>query len=130
VVRAVRDALARASRGEGATMIEALTYRMGGHTTSDDPNVYRGADDLDAWRSRDPLGLVRRYLERQGAWSDEQEQAWRADVESRFRAAVQSSEAVPKPDLSSLFDDVFAELPWHLREQRAELFAGPRAPEH
>jgi len=130
VVAAVRTALARASRGEGPTMIEALTYRMGGHSTSDDPNAYRGAEDLDAWRARDPLALVRSYLEKQGAWSEDEERAWRADIDGRFRVAVQSAEAVSRPPLESLFDDVYAELPWNLREQRAELLAGPRAPEH
>jgi 2-oxoisovalerate dehydrogenase E1 component alpha subunit len=130
VVEAVRTALARASRGEGATLIEALTYRMGGHSTNDDPNAYRGTEALEAWRSRDPLALLRAYLEVQGAWSAKDETEWRADIDARFRAAVQSSEAQPKPSLSSMFDDVFAELPWHLREQRETLLNGPRAPKH
>jgi pyruvate dehydrogenase E1 component alpha subunit len=130
VVQAVRTAIARAARGEGATLIEALTYRMGGHSTSDDPNAYRGPEDLESWRERDPLALVRLYLEKQGAWSEAEESAWRADIDSRFKAAVKSAEAVPRPPLETMFEDVYAELPWNLREQRAELLAGPRAPEH
>ncbi len=63
-------------------------------------------------------------------WSDAQEQAHKDQIERDFKAAVASSEAQPKPPLETMFDDVFATPPWHLREQRAELLAGPRAPEH
>jgi pyruvate dehydrogenase E1 component alpha subunit len=130
VVREVKTALERASRGEGATLIEALTYRMGGHSTSDDPNAYRGPEALERWRARDPIALLRAYLERAGAWDDAREQALKTELETRFRAAVAAAEKVEKPSLSSLFDDVYAELPNSLKEQRAELLAGPRAPEH
>ncbi len=130
VVSAVQKAVERASSGAGATFIEALTYRMGGHSTSDDPNAYRAQEELEIWRSRDPVALVRMYLSKQGAWSDQDEQQLREELESRFREAVRSAESVPKPDLRSLFQDVYADPPWHLREQLAELMAGPRAPEH
>lgn len=130
VVAAVRRAVERASRGDGPTMIEALTYRMGGHTTSDDPNAYRGQEALETWRHRDPLSLIRSYLEAEGAWSEAQEQSLKEQVERDFKAAVASAEAQPKPSLESMFDDVYASPPWHLREQRTELLASPRAPEH
>ncbi|MBM4362974.1 MAG: thiamine pyrophosphate-dependent dehydrogenase E1 component subunit alpha [Deltaproteobacteria bacterium] len=130
VVRAVREALARGSRGEGPTLIEAITYRMGGHSTSDDPNAYRGSDAVTAWAPRDPLARLRRYLELRGAWSEADERAALADVDRRLREAVEIAERTPKPPLESLFDDVYAKRPWHLEEQRAALLAGPRAPEH
>jgi pyruvate dehydrogenase E1 component alpha subunit len=130
VVAEVRKALARAAAGEGATLIEALTYRMGGHSTSDDPNAYRGPEDLEAWRSRDPLLLVRRFLEAQGAWSDAEQETLLAQFEQQFREAVSSAEQQPRPALQSMFDDVYAELPWNLKEQRQQLLTGPRAPEH
>src|SRR5690606_4342597 len=123
-------ALERASRGEGATLIEALTYRMGGHSTSDDPNAYRGPEDLAAWRTRDPIALVRRYLEARGAWSAKEQDQLLADLERQFRDAVASSEPQPKPPLESMFEDVYAEPTWNLKEQRQELLAGPRPPEH
>jgi 2-oxoisovalerate dehydrogenase E1 component alpha subunit len=130
VVAEVRRAVERARSGQGPTLIEALTYRMGGHSTSDDPNAYRGPEDLDAWRGRDPLGLVRQYLTARGAWSDAQQAELLADTEQRFRAAVASSEQQPNPRLESLFEDVFAEATWNLSEQQRELLSGPRPPEH
>lgn len=130
VVGEVRRAVARASRGEGPTMIEALTYRMGGHTTSDDPNVYRGPEELEDWKHRDPVVLLRAFLEKEGAWSDAQEAELKTQIEREFKAAVASSEVQPKPPVETLFDDVYAQQPWHLREQRSELLAGSRAPEH
>jgi pyruvate dehydrogenase E1 component alpha subunit len=111
-------------------LIEALTYRMGGHSTSDDPNVYRGPEALEQWKSRDPIALLRAHLEGQSAWSEQQERDFKAELETRFRQAVASAEKVEKPSLASLFDDVYAELPNHLQEQRAQLLKGPRAPEH
>jgi 2-oxoisovalerate dehydrogenase E1 component alpha subunit len=130
VVGEVRKAVERASRGDGATLIEALTYRMGGHSTSDDPNAYRGPEDLEAWKPRDPVERVRRHLMGRGAWSDGEEQALVRDIETGFKAMVADAERVPKPPLESLFEDVYAEPTWNLKEQRTELLTGPRAPEH
>lgn len=130
VVQEVKTALERASRGEGPTLIEALTYRMGGHSTNDDPNAYRGPEALEQWRARDPIALLRAYLERNGAWDEAREQAFKQDLMTRFKAAVAEAEKIEKPSVSTLFDDVYAELPNSLKEQRAELLAGPRAPEH
>lgn len=128
VIAVVRQAIARAQRGEGATLIEALTYRMGGHSTSDDPDRYRGDEQLRPWQARDPLERVRHYLQSRGGWDDAQEKALMDDIDQRFRAAVKVSEATPPPSLESMFDDVYEELPWHLREQREQLVKGPRAP--
>jgi 2-oxoisovalerate dehydrogenase E1 component alpha subunit len=130
VVREVRRAVERAATGQGPTLIEALTYRMGGHSTSDDPNAYREQEDLERWRTRDPLGLIRAYLEAHGEWDDARDVALRTEIETAFKAAVASAERVPKPSLESMFDDVYAEPTPNLKEQCAELLAGPRAPEH
>lgn len=130
VVSVVRRAVERASRGGGATLIEALTYRMGGHSTSDDPKAYRETDDLKPWEQRDPIQRVRNYLTKRGAWTSEREEAFRADLETKFKRAVGVAEATRKPSLESMFDDVYAVPTWNLVEQRDELLAGPRAPEH
>lgn len=130
VVFEVRKAVKRALAGEGPTLIEALTYRMGGHSTSDDPNAYRQQEELEVWRSREPLALVRSYLESKRAWSDEQQAQLATELERQFRQAVSSSEQQPKPSLESMFEDVYAELPWHLKEQRDRLLSGTRAPQH
>lgn len=130
VVSEVKRALTRAAAGEGPTLIEALTYRMGGHSTSDDPNAYRGPEELEPWRGRDPIGLVRAYLENQNSWDDTQESELRDEIATLFKEAVASAERVPRPSLESLFEDVYAELTPNLKEQRSELLTGPRAPEH
>lgn len=128
VVSATRRALERGVRGEGPTLIEAITYRMGGHSTSDDPNRYRESEALQAWAARDPIERVKRYLLKRAAWSEEQETNLRSDIDRKFREAVAISERTPPPPLESMFDDVYAKVPWSLAEQRAELLAGPRAP--
>ena len=128
VVAVTRAAVERGQRGEGPTLIEAITYRMGGHSTSDDPNRYRETQAVEAWAARDPIERVKSYLEKRNAWSDADEARLRADIETRFREAVAIAEKTPAPPLESMFEDVYARVPWHLAEQRAELVAGPRAP--
>ena len=128
VVSVTRRAVERGMRGEGPTLVEAITYRMGGHSTSDDPNRYRESEAVQAWAARDPIERVRSYLVARGAWSDGDDKTLRAEIDSRFREAVAIAEKTPPPALESMFDDVYAKVPWHLAEQRAELVAGPRAP--
>jgi 2-oxoisovalerate dehydrogenase E1 component alpha subunit len=103
---------------------------MGGHSTSDDPNAYRGSDALKPWADRDPIERVRQYLGARGAWDAETERVIVADLEGKFREAVEIAERTAKPRLESMFDDVYAKPPWHLVEERAELVSGPRPPEH
>jgi 2-oxoisovalerate dehydrogenase E1 component alpha subunit len=128
VVSAVREAVRRGEQGLGATLIEAITYRMGGHSTSDDPNRYRATDELKPWAERDPLERLRQYLERRAQWDDRKEQALIADIDQRFRAAVAVAEKTPPPSLETMFEDVYEKPPWHLQEQCAEVLRGPRAP--
>jgi pyruvate dehydrogenase E1 component alpha subunit len=128
VVSVVREAVRRGEQGLGPTLIEAITYRMGGHSTSDDPNRYRATDELKPWAARDPLERGRQYLERRKLWDERAEQALIADIDQRFRAAVAISEKTPPPALESMFEDVYEKPPWHLQEERAELLRGPRAP--
>lgn len=128
VIAVTKRALERAASGQGATLIEALTYRMGGHSTSDDPDRYRESGQLEPWAAMDPIERVRRYLEAQQAWNSEREDTLNAEFESRFKHAVSVGEATSPPSLESMFDDVYETPPWHLIEQREELVAGPRAP--
>jgi 2-oxoisovalerate dehydrogenase E1 component alpha subunit len=128
VVSATRTAIERGLRGEGATFIEAITYRMGGHSTSDDPNRYRESQALESWAARDPIERVRGYLTKRGLFSDADEAELRSSIETRFRDAVAKAERTAPPRLESLFDDVYEKLPWHLGEQRDVLLKGPRAP--
>lgn len=130
VVRTARAAVERAARGEGPTLIEALTYRMSGHSTSDDPTRYRPEEQLSPWSNLDPLRRVRRYLETRVGWSDAQQQDLEEQVTTELKEVVETAEKTGAPSLESLFDDVYASLPWHLHEQRSELLSGPRAKGH
>ena len=128
VVSVTKQALERGVRGEGPTLIEAITYRMGGHSTSDDPNRYRESGAVESWAARDPIERVRGYLTQHGLLSDADDKELRATIEGRFREAVAKAERTPAPRLESMFDDVYEKAPWHLNEQRAELLRGARAP--
>jgi pyruvate dehydrogenase E1 component alpha subunit len=128
VVNVTRQARERGARGEGPTLIEAITYRMGGHSTSDDPKAYRGADALEPWTERDPIERVRHYLSKRSLWDDERERALVAEIDARFKEAVSIAERTPAPPLESMFEDVYQDPPWHLQEQRQQLLSGPRAP--
>ena len=121
VYQATKEAVSRARAGNGPTLIEAVTYRMGPHSTADDPTRYRPDEELRTWRDKDPIERLRRYLETHAAWNEAADQAvWEA-ARSEASAAVQAAERVPSPPLNSLFDDVYARLPWNLREQRTDL---------
>jgi 2-oxoisovalerate dehydrogenase E1 component alpha subunit len=124
----VQEAVRDAASGKGPTLVEMLTYRLGGHSTSDDPRAYRSETEVDEWKQRDPILRLRAYLDGHSAWSDAQDAQWRSEVEAELKACVALAEKKPRPPLASLFSDVFSDLPWHLREQLAELERGPRAP--
>ncbi len=117
VYRVVADAVDRARRGEGPTLVEALTYRLGPHTTADDPSRYRDETEVARWRERDPLERVRRHLAAEGAWDPD----WQADVEQRaaaeVEAAVAEAEGLPEPTPADVFGAMFADLPPHLERQ-------------
>jgi len=118
VYRTVKEAADRARAGGGPTFVECVTYRMGGHSSSDDPTRYRDEATVEAWRKRDPVQRFRRYLEGRGLWSEEKEQAAAAQWNDVIGTAIKEAEAMPAPPSSSMFDGVYHDLPWHLREQR------------
>jgi len=128
VISATRRAVEHAASGKGPMLIEALTYRMGGHSTSDDPNAYRKKDELKPWVERDPIERLSRYLVHHDKWNQEKEEQLRSEIDQRFRKAVENAEHAPRPTLETMFEDVFEKPSWNLVEQRAQLLAGPRAP--
>jgi 2-oxoisovalerate dehydrogenase E1 component alpha subunit len=128
--KVVREAVERAARGEGPTLVEMLTYRLGGHSTSDDPRAYRVQDEVEQWRKTDPILRTRKHLDAIGAWNDAEDERIRKDVDAEIKAAVESAEKKAAPALSTMFSDVFREQPWHLREQEQECTSGPRAKGH
>jgi pyruvate dehydrogenase E1 component alpha subunit len=118
-----RDALARAKGGKGPTFIECVTYRMGLHTTADDPGRYRMKAEEAEWQKKDPILRFREYLKGKGVWTE----AWQAqidqDIEADIRRAVESAEAEREFDPADMFDYVFASKPPYLQAQQAELRA-------
>jgi len=122
VRQAVSDAVARARRGDGPTLIESKTYRMGGHSTSDDPTKYVPKEELDHWAEKDPLLLFQRYLTKQGIWTEELEASLTSEVDEEVKLAAAEAEATPAPGLETIFSDVYADLPTHLRRQGEAAF--------
>ncbi len=128
--KALSIATDRARTGGGPTFIEAVTYRMGAHSTSDDPTRYRSQDEVDAWARKDPLDRLRRHLVHLGLVTDASDEALDAELTAEIAAAITAVEAMPPPPRESLLDDVYAEPTWNLREQLAELRRTPPAPTH
>ena len=127
VYQTVRAAVERASRGEGPTLVEMVTYRLSGHSTSDDPRAYRKEEEVTEWRKADPVLRLRKHLDVLGAWSDAEDKAVREAVERELKTCIEQAEAKPRPVVETMFEEVFAEQPWHLREQQAQCASGPRA---
>ena len=119
---AVHRARAHAAAGEGPTLLECVTYRMEGHSTSDDPRAYRQAELVESWKERDPILRVRRYLGRRGALEDADDARLREEVRAEIQRAISEAEAFPpKPPVETLFEHVYAEPLRQQREQLAEL---------
>ncbi len=118
--QASKDALERAHAGGGPTLIEAVTYRLRMHTTSDDPSRYRTDEELQSWEQRDPIPRMQRYLESKGIWNDQRQTELEAEVKQLVDDAVKSFEAKQdfKPDAP--FDHVFENAHPGLELQRAE----------
>jgi pyruvate dehydrogenase E1 component alpha subunit/2-oxoisovalerate dehydrogenase E1 component alpha subunit len=126
VYSCVKDAVDRARRGEGPTFIEALTYRVSAHSSSDDPSRYRDEKITERWKERDPLARFRTWLTAQRLLDAETDERMRAEIDAEVREAVAKEEHVGPPPLASIVEDVFAEVPWHLREQLEEVTPLPR----
>jgi pyruvate dehydrogenase E1 component alpha subunit len=119
----VAEAAERARRGEGPTLIEAVTYRLGPHTTADDPTRYRGDDEVAAWAALDPIARCGAYLRHAGRWDDEHEDRARAAA-ARLCTVLRSAVFdAPDPPVTEVFDHVFVEPTPALVTQRAELLA-------
>jgi len=118
---AVHEALARARRGGGPTLVEAVTYRIEAHTTSDDPTRYRTDDDVEPWRARDPVARLERYLRAEHGMTDEEVgEAERVAEEAAARVRAWADEQ-PSVEPLSMFEHVYAEPPARLAEQRVRL---------
>ncbi|MDH4380107.1 MAG: thiamine pyrophosphate-dependent dehydrogenase E1 component subunit alpha [Vampirovibrionales bacterium] len=123
VHQATQEALNRARAGEGPTLIECDTYRMGPHSSSDDPTRYRDAAEQEAANKACPIGRFEKQLESWGLWDDTQDKALWTELEQTMVDDTNLSENVGEPTWESLFDDVYAEVPPALARQRDEFMA-------
>ena len=117
VIAATREAVERARRGDGPTFIEAVTFRMGGHSSSDDPTRYRDKDLVATWEKRDPVNRLRAHLRTKGVLADGVEEKWVEEINAEITRAITEAEALPPPAIETMFADVYREMPKHLEEQ-------------
>lgn len=121
VAEATRQAVDRARNGDGPTFIEAMTYRMGPHSSSDDNSIYQPGGEREEWERRDPLARFRAYLLREEILTDDEIKPLEDECAEEVMASFKRNEGVPKPSLESLFTDVYAEMHPALTEQQAYL---------
>jgi pyruvate dehydrogenase E1 component alpha subunit len=122
VRQATLEAVQRARRGGGPTLIEAVTFRMGGHSTSDDPTRYVPKELVEEWKRKDPVERFERFLAGRELWTTELRERLLTQARERIGAAAREAEETARPALESIFSDVYATLPPHLRRQGREAF--------
>lgn len=121
VYAACEEAFERARGGGGPTLIEAVTYRLGDHTTADDASRYRSEDEVASWLERDPIPRLRRFMEARGWWDPSREEALERESRERVEAMVAEMQALEPQPPEAIFEFMYAEMPWNLREQLADL---------
>jgi 2-oxoisovalerate dehydrogenase E1 component alpha subunit len=127
-VYAVTSWAAERARGNhGPTLIELYTYRAGAHSTSDDPSRYRPGDEYQHWPLGDPIERLKRHMIKSGAWDEDRHAALVREVEAEVDAANREAQSFgvssngPHHDPATMFEDIYKEMPQHLREQQAEM---------
>jgi pyruvate dehydrogenase E1 component alpha subunit len=128
VYETIRYAADKARRGDGPSFVELVTYRVSAHSSSDDPSRYRDESVTQVWRERkDPIRRMELLLERRGWLAPGERAAMEERLEADVRDVIARQEKVAPPPLASLVEDVYEQPSWNLREQLAELEAGPRS---
>jgi pyruvate dehydrogenase E1 component alpha subunit len=129
VYEITRKAIEKARSGGGPTFIEALTYRIGAHSSSDDPSRYRDESITEQWRERCPINRLLQTLIQLKLWSNEEEERFAEETIVKIKETVARIELAPAPAIETLFSDVYATMPRHLEEQQEELLASLYAQE-
>ena len=114
---AMADALERARSGGGPSLVVLTTYRIAGHSSSDDPSRYRDSEEVTAWEKRDPLDRMERFLVERGLMAEGESEALVDRLLAEIDEVIHTQEAAPSVGLRTLVEDVYAEVPRHLREQ-------------
>jgi pyruvate dehydrogenase E1 component alpha subunit len=120
VFSATKAALEKARSGKGPTFIECLTYRIGDHTTSDDASRYRSEEEVDAWKKKDPIERLKKFMQSRGLWANEYEETTKNDAEDQADQAIKEAESIPDQKLEDIFSYTYAEMPKNLKEQLKE----------
>ena len=132
IYAAVKWASDRARGNSGPTLIEFFTYRAEGHSTSDDPSGYRPTNEAKLWPLGDPIERLKAHLLALGEWDEDRHATMTAECDAQVRAAQKESEKIGilpqqgKDNVESMFDDVYADVPWHLAEQREQALSEGR----
>jgi pyruvate dehydrogenase E1 component alpha subunit len=121
VYAATVEAVARARKGDGPTLIECETYRMGHHTTADDWTRYRETKEVDAWKKKDPIARFKKFLTARKLWDDKKEKNLTTETRRWIDGEVKAYEEFPAPNPLNMFSDQYDKAPRALIEQRAEL---------
>lgn len=121
VYAVVKRAVDKARNGDGPTIIECITYRLGHHTTATGDEPYRAEAEIEKWKHRDPLERLRRYLEKRGLWNEKYEEEIDNRVKDQIDQAVRKFEAFPRPSARDMFRFTYADEPDKLVEQMEDL---------
>jgi pyruvate dehydrogenase E1 component alpha subunit len=99
------------------TLVEAVQYRFGAHTTADDPSVYRHEDEVERWKAKDPIPRLETFLRDRGILDDERVDAITQSIENEVAEAIATAESYERPEPADMFSDVYAEMPPRLEQQ-------------
>ncbi|MGM0835162.1 MAG: pyruvate dehydrogenase (acetyl-transferring) E1 component subunit alpha [Bacillota bacterium] len=117
-----QEALDRARNGEGPTLIEAVTWRYGAHTTADDPTKYRNQQESEERRgTKDPILRLERFMKNNGWFNEEQKSVWQDEISEEIDCAIAEMERFPKADPADMFDHVFEKPTWGIQQQKQDL---------
>ncbi|MFC5648456.1 pyruvate dehydrogenase (acetyl-transferring) E1 component subunit alpha [Paenibacillus solisilvae] len=120
VIKAVSDAAERGRNGEGATLIEMLTYRFRPHSMADDTSKYRTKDEESEWSEKDPITRFAKFLANKGLWTDEDTARVKEEAKATVNENIKKAEAVEKMTVEGLIDSMFETTPKHLEAQKAD----------
>lgn len=122
---AVYDSVLRARNncleGKGPTLIEAMTYRMSAHSTSDDPSLYRQEQEVVPWQTKCPISRLRKYLEKNGLWDAQKEEKMTKEIADEITAAIAKAKQTPRPPLKYIIEHVYFEVPPKLKDEYEQL---------